>query len=73
MLARALEQHPEFWLGLPRDADLLRHLMSNIRQGLCLLKSGPSDEQRITEVEFVLSRWSRWKNFPNFKTDEHVL
>src|SRR6516164_4413723 len=37
MLARALEQHPEFWLGLPRDADLLRHLMSNIRQGLCLL------------------------------------
>jgi hypothetical protein len=63
ILDSALERHPEFWLGSPRDTDLLRHLMSNIRQGLCLLKSGPRDEHRITAVEIVLSRWSRWKDF----------
>jgi hypothetical protein len=45
-LSRALEKHPEFWTDTPRDADLLRHLMSNIRQALSLLRRGP---QRIQE------------------------
>jgi hypothetical protein len=71
-LGLALEDHPEFWVGVPRDAELLRHLMSNIRQALCLLKSGPTDETRIRTVEFVLSSWSRWQTFAGFHTQEHV-
>jgi hypothetical protein len=72
LLAHAFENHPELWTGTPRDAELLRHLMSNIRQALCLLKSGPSDETRIRTVEFVLSSWLRWKEFASFQIEERV-
>jgi hypothetical protein len=72
LLAHALERCPEYWVGSPRDNDLLYHLMSNIRQALCLLKSGYSEDTRIKTVEFVLSTWSRWKTLSNFKTAEVV-
>jgi hypothetical protein len=72
-LGRALEKHPEFWTGLPRDADLLRHLLSNLRQALCMLRTGPTEEQRIRTVVFLLSRgWSRWTSLAGFQTEEHV-
>ena len=73
LLAHALERCPEYWVGSPRDNDLLYHLMSNIRQALCLLKSGCSEDTRIKRVEFVLSTWSHWKTLSNFKTAEVVL
>ena len=72
LLAHALERCPEYWVGSPRDNDLLYHLMSNIRQTLCLLKSGYSEDTRIKTVEFVLSTLSRWKTLSNFKTAEVV-
>ena len=72
-LARALEDHPEYWIGSRRDNDLLSHLMRCIREALCLLRSGPTEDTRIKRVEFALSSWSRWKTFSNFKTAEIVL
>jgi hypothetical protein len=72
-LGRALEKHPELWIGSPRDAELLGHLLSNLRQALCMLRTGPTEEQRIGTVEFVLSRgWSRWTSFAGFQTEERV-
>lgn len=72
-LGWALEELHAHWVGSPRDNDLVEHLMSNIRQALCLLKSGYSEDSRIRRVEFVLSIWSRWKTLLNFKTAEVVL
>jgi hypothetical protein len=73
LLGLALEKHPDLWNGSPRDADLLRHLLSNLRQALCMLRTGPTEEHRIRTVEFVLSRgWSRWTSFAGFQTEERV-
>jgi hypothetical protein len=73
LLGRALEKHPELWTGSSRDAELLGHLMSNMRQALSLLRTGPSEETRIRTVEFILSRgWSRWTTFAGFQTEERV-
>jgi hypothetical protein len=71
-LGHALTKHPEYWGGLPCDNELLNHLMSSIRQALCMLKSGYSDETRIKTVEFALSDWPHWKMLSGFQTSEIV-
>jgi hypothetical protein len=71
-LGRALNERADYWDGSSRDNELLSHLMANIRQALCLLKSGYSEETRIRTVEFVLSKWPHWKTVSGFQSAEIV-
>jgi hypothetical protein len=71
-LSHALDQRPEYWTGSSRDDPLLNRLMSNIRQALCLLRSGPTETTRIRTVEFVLSLWSRWQTLSDYRSTEII-
>jgi hypothetical protein len=71
-LGHALKKHPEYLVGSPCDNELLNHVMSNIRQALCLLRSGPSEKSRIKKVEFALSNWPYWQSLSDFETSEIV-
>jgi hypothetical protein len=71
-LGAALERHPEYWGGSPQDNALLDHLMANIREALSLLRSGPTEESRITRVEFVLSDSPHWQRLSDFQSQEIV-
>jgi len=71
-LCLALERRPEYWIGSSRDQALLNCLMSNIRQALCLLRSGPTEATRIRTVEFVLSLWSRWQTLSDYHSTEII-
>src|SRR5262249_32427346 len=56
----------------PGEFSQLNRLMSNIRQALCLLRSGPTEATKIRTVELVLSLWSGWKTVSDFRSTEII-